>query len=127
LTDGTLPTVATMPDLAVRHIGALHRRPVWAGELTTTREGTALRSWLTLTAELPAPAAAAVARGYYQVRWRRTNRHCGACGGELQDPHRHLRADVDPLGVRSVVELFAGAANLARGGRKVLLADSPPG
>ena len=85
LPDGTLPTVATMPDLAVRHIGALHRRSVWAGELTAIREGAALRSWLVLTAELPAPAAAAVARGYYQVRWRRTNRHCGECGGGLQD------------------------------------------
>ncbi|MFE9690344.1 NUDIX domain-containing protein [Micromonospora sp. NPDC005806] len=44
-----------------------------------------LRSWLALTAELPAPVAAVVARGHYQVRWRHTNRHCGECGGELQD------------------------------------------
>ncbi|WP_144122985.1 NAD(+) diphosphatase [Catellatospora sichuanensis] len=83
--DGTLPTVATLPDLDVLHIGVLHGRPVWAGELAVGADGVSLRSWLALTAELPVPVAAAVARGYYQVRWRHTNRHCGECGGELQD------------------------------------------
>ena len=85
LPDGALPTVATLPDLEVLHIGVLHGRPVWAGELTAAVDGAPLRSWLALTAELPAPVAAVVARGYYQVRWRHTNRHCGECGGELQD------------------------------------------
>jgi NAD+ diphosphatase len=85
LPDGTLPTVAVMPDLAARHIGTLHGRPVWAGELAAVPDGTAMRSWLSLTAELPAPVAAVVARGYYQVRWRHTNRHCGECGERLQD------------------------------------------
>src|SRR3954451_25438583 len=85
LPDGTLPTVAAMPELAVRHIGELHCRPVWAGELSAVHDGVAVRSWLALTAELPPPVAAVVAVGYYQVRWRHTNRHRGECGGELQD------------------------------------------
>jgi NAD+ diphosphatase len=85
LPDGTLPTVARVPDLEVLHIGVLHSRPVWAGGLAVAPDGTVLRSWLSLTAELPAPVAAVVVRGYYQVRWRHTNRHCGECGGELQD------------------------------------------
>lgn len=85
LPDGTLPTVATMQDLAVRHIGTLHRRPVWAGEMVAVPDGIVLRPWLSLTAELPAPVAAVVARGFYQVRWRHTNRYCGECGGELED------------------------------------------
>jgi NAD+ diphosphatase len=85
LADGTLPTVATLPNVHVLHIGALHGRPVWAGELNAVVDGAPLRSWLALTAELPPPTAAAVARGYYQVRWRHTNRHCGECGGELED------------------------------------------
>jgi NAD+ diphosphatase len=85
LPDGALPTVATLPDLQVLHIGVLHGHPVWAGELTAVPEGTVLRSWLALTAELPAPVAAVVVRGYYQVRWRHTNRYCGECGGRLQD------------------------------------------
>lgn len=83
--DGNLPTVASLPGLGVLHIGVLHSRPVWAGELTAIPDGTVLRSWLALTAELPAPVAAVVARGCYQVRWRYTNRHCGECGGELRD------------------------------------------
>jgi NAD+ diphosphatase len=85
LSDGTLPTVAMLADLDVVHIGELHGRSVWAGELTAVVDGAPLRSWLALTAELHAPVAAVVARGYYQVRWRRTHRHCGECGGELQD------------------------------------------
>src|SRR5438034_10764806 len=85
LPDGGLPTVAALPDLQVLHIGGLHGRPVWAGELTAVPEGAVLRSWLALTAELPVPVAAVVVRGYYQVRWRHTNRRCGECGGELQD------------------------------------------
>ena len=85
LPDGSLPTVATLPDLAMLHVGALHSRPVWTCEVTAAPEGTLLRSWLAVTAELPAPVAAVVARGYYQVRWRHTNRHCGECGGKLQD------------------------------------------
>jgi NAD+ diphosphatase len=85
LPDGTLPSVATMPVLGIRHIGVLHSRPVWAGELAAVSDGMVLRSWLSLTAELPPPVAAVVARGYYQVRWRHTNRHCGECGGQLQD------------------------------------------
>jgi NAD+ diphosphatase len=53
--------------------------------VATVPDGTVARWWLSLTAELPPPVAAVVARGYYQVRWRRTNRHCGECGGQLQD------------------------------------------
>lgn len=85
LHDGTLPTVAAMPGLTVTHIGTLYSRAVWAGELAVAPGGMAVRSWLALTAELPAPVAAVVARGYYLVRWRHTNRHCGECGGKLQD------------------------------------------
>jgi NAD+ diphosphatase len=85
LPDGALPTVATLPDLALIHIGTLHGRPLWAGRLESSVSGAQVRSWLALTAELPAPVAGAVARGYYLVRWRHTHRHCGECGGELQD------------------------------------------
>ncbi|HEX6873139.1 MAG TPA: hypothetical protein VF163_18735, partial [Micromonosporaceae bacterium] len=85
LPDGNLPRIANAPDLKVIHIGTLHGRPVWAGELTVIPDGAALCSWPTLTADLPASVAAAVARGYYQVQWRRTHRHCGECGGALQD------------------------------------------
>lgn len=83
--DGSLPTVAALPGMGILHIGALRGRPVWASELTAIPEGTVLRSWQALTTELPAPVAAVVARGYYQVRWRHTNRYCGECGGQLQD------------------------------------------
>lgn len=85
LPDGSLPSIGALPQLAVRHIGSLHGRPVWAGELTAVPDKAVLRSWLELTAELAAPVAAVVARGYYQVRWRHTNRYCGECGGELRD------------------------------------------
>src|SRR5688572_23681357 len=85
LSGGTLPTVGMLPEVAVRHIGALQGSSVWAGVLTTIPEGFGLRWWTELTAELPAPLGAVVARGYYQVRWRHTNRHCGECGGELED------------------------------------------
>jgi NAD+ diphosphatase len=85
LPDGTLPSVATLPELPIRHIGTLHGRPVWAAELTAVPEGTVSRSWLSLAAELPPPLPAVVAHAYYQARWRHTNRYCGECGGRLQD------------------------------------------
>lgn len=85
LPDGGLPTIATLPDLEVLHIGALHGRPVWAAALIEAPEGTVLRPGLALTAELPAPVAAAISRGCYHVRWRHTNRYCGECGGKLQN------------------------------------------
>jgi NAD+ diphosphatase len=85
LPDGTLPAVAAVPGLTVGHIGTLYSRAVWAGELAVAPDGMVVRSWLSLTAELPPAVAAVVARGYYQVRWRHTNRHCGECGDRLQD------------------------------------------
>ena len=85
LRDGSLPSIGMLPEVAVRHIGALRGRPVWAGLLTALPEGIGLRWWTELTAELPEVLGAVVARGYYQVRWRHTNRHCGECGGELED------------------------------------------
>jgi hypothetical protein len=38
VSERNLPTVATFPDLAVRHIGTLHARPVRAGEFTPIPE-----------------------------------------------------------------------------------------
>lgn len=85
LPDGSLPSIAALPQIAVRHIGSLDGRPIWAGELTAVPDKAEMRSWLELTARLAPPVAAVVARGFYQVRWRHTNRHCGECGGELRD------------------------------------------
>ena len=80
--DGRLPCVRDLPDASdLRMIGRLDGQPVWAGSLV---DGEAL-PWPEVAGAVGEPYGQMIARGVYDVRWRRTHRFCGECGGPLAD------------------------------------------
>jgi NAD+ diphosphatase len=82
LRDGGLPRVCDLPDARdLRVIGYLDENPVWAGSAV---DGSAPR-WSEVAIAAAEPLAQMIARGVYDVQWRRTHRFCGECGGPLAD------------------------------------------
>ncbi|HTF07307.1 MAG TPA: NUDIX domain-containing protein [Asanoa sp.] len=83
--DGSLPTVDTLSDLGVRHLGTVGGAAVWGATVTEAPDGHLLLDWRDLTARLAPPLDSVVLRGAYDARWRHTHRFCGECGGALED------------------------------------------
>ena len=81
--DGDLVTVGRCGTLSLEDahvIGFLDEAPVWAG--TTSKPGGT--RWARVVGEVDPPYDEIVSHAYYSVRWRRTHRFCGECGGKLE-------------------------------------------